>query len=154
MARKRDVPTRGEVTERIDKGRDDMREQEEQLETTADDVETIRRTLEDLDFGGKRITVRSENGPENCIIDCEADGRGFYFHSGEESEQRVEERPLIDRVEIPPSCRFLPTGELEGRLEDPIGVTAFCKNDREADDVEPQRLVARASRRKRAVNMK
>ena len=37
----------------------------------------------DLDFGGKAITVRSENGPESCIIDCEHDGRGFHFHSGE-----------------------------------------------------------------------
>ena len=25
----------------------------------------------DLDFGGKLITVRSANGPDNCIIDCE-----------------------------------------------------------------------------------
>jgi hypothetical protein len=24
----------------------------------------------DLDFDGKAITVKSENGPENCIIDC------------------------------------------------------------------------------------
>jgi len=41
----------------------------------------------DLDFGGKLITVRSENGPENCIIDCQASEtdphRGFYFHSAE-----------------------------------------------------------------------
>ncbi|MBC8228496.1 carboxypeptidase regulatory-like domain-containing protein [bacterium] len=36
-----------------------------------------------LDFKGKTITVTSENGAENCIIDCEDDGRGFYFHSGE-----------------------------------------------------------------------
>ena len=36
-----------------------------------------------LDFAGKTITVRSENGPSNCIIDCENSGRGFYFHSGE-----------------------------------------------------------------------
>ncbi|MFH1747577.1 MAG: right-handed parallel beta-helix repeat-containing protein [Planctomycetota bacterium] len=39
-----------------------------------------------LDFGGKVITVRSENGPESCIIDCEDEGRGFYFHSGEPAE--------------------------------------------------------------------
>ena len=39
----------------------------------------------DLDFKGKAITVQSENGPENCIIDCEENGRGFYFHSGEGS---------------------------------------------------------------------
>ncbi|MBC8233505.1 right-handed parallel beta-helix repeat-containing protein [bacterium] len=36
-----------------------------------------------LDFNGKAITVRSENGPESTIIDCEVSGRGFYFHSGE-----------------------------------------------------------------------
>ena len=38
----------------------------------------------DLDFAGKAIAVRSASGdPESCIIDCEGDGRGFYFHSGE-----------------------------------------------------------------------
>lgn len=37
----------------------------------------------DLDFDGKGITLISENGPDNCVIDCEFNGRGFYFHSGE-----------------------------------------------------------------------
>lgn len=36
-----------------------------------------------LDFNGKAIIVTSQNGPANTIIDCENDGRGFYFHSGE-----------------------------------------------------------------------
>lgn len=36
-----------------------------------------------LDFKGKAITVQSENGPENCIIDCEDDGVGFSFQNGE-----------------------------------------------------------------------
>lgn len=39
----------------------------------------------DIDFKGKAITVRSENGPENCIIDCNGLGRGFYFQSGEDA---------------------------------------------------------------------
>ncbi|MFC1715984.1 T9SS type A sorting domain-containing protein [Candidatus Poribacteria bacterium] len=39
----------------------------------------------DLDFQGKVITVRSENGPEYTVIDCEGSGRGFLFHSGETS---------------------------------------------------------------------
>jgi hypothetical protein len=43
----------------------------------------------DIDFLGKAITVTSENGPENCIIDCQGSAgnehRGFYFHSGETS---------------------------------------------------------------------
>lgn len=37
----------------------------------------------DLDLGGKELIVQSENGPLKTIIDCENDGRGFYFHSGE-----------------------------------------------------------------------
>ncbi|MFG0253393.1 MAG: right-handed parallel beta-helix repeat-containing protein, partial [Phycisphaerales bacterium JB038] len=44
-----------------------------------------------LDFGGRAITVRSAAGdPECCIIDCEQDGRGFYFHSGETPDARLE----------------------------------------------------------------
>ena len=38
----------------------------------------------DLDFHGKAILVCSENGPDSCIIDCEASGRGFDFHSHED----------------------------------------------------------------------
>ena len=30
-----------------------------------------------IDFLGLAITVRSKNGPENCIIDCEGSGRGM-----------------------------------------------------------------------------
>jgi subtilisin family serine protease len=41
----------------------------------------------DIDFCGKAITLRSDNGPDNCIIDCNAPEwerhRGFYFHSSE-----------------------------------------------------------------------
>ena len=36
-----------------------------------------------LDYDGKDISVRSENGPANCIIDCEGSGRGFYLCKGE-----------------------------------------------------------------------
>jgi len=38
-----------------------------------------------IDFHGKAITVRSESGPMHCIIDCRKYGRGFFFHSGEDS---------------------------------------------------------------------
>ena len=31
------------------------------------------------DGAEKHIIVTSENGPDNCIIDCEDDGIGFYF---------------------------------------------------------------------------
>jgi len=43
----------------------------------------------DIDFKGKAITVKSEAGPETCIIDCQGTKddrhRGFYFHSGEDA---------------------------------------------------------------------
>jgi len=38
-----------------------------------------------LDFGGRAITVQSEDGPMHCLIDCEGDGRAFYLNSGETS---------------------------------------------------------------------
>ncbi|RJP14871.1 MAG: hypothetical protein C4520_20800 [Candidatus Abyssobacteria bacterium SURF_5] len=43
-----------------------------------------------LDFKGKALTLKSENGPDNCIIDCKGDGRGFYFHSGEVSTSIID----------------------------------------------------------------
>ncbi len=39
----------------------------------------------DIDFKGKMITLTSEAGAEDCIIDCQEKGRGFYFHNGEGS---------------------------------------------------------------------
>ena len=36
----------------------------------------------DLDLGDRLITVRSANGPANCIIDCQGAGRGLHFGSG------------------------------------------------------------------------
>jgi parallel beta-helix repeat protein len=48
----------------------------------------------DIDFLGKAVTVRSENGPENCIIDCngteDEPHRGFHFHSGEDANSIVD----------------------------------------------------------------
>ena len=45
-----------------------------------------------LDFKGKAITVKSENGAANCIIDCENidDTYGFRFFSGEAATAVVE----------------------------------------------------------------
>ncbi|MHC4721816.1 MAG: hypothetical protein ACYS6I_03810, partial [Planctomycetota bacterium] len=54
-------------------------------------VETGNR---DLDFGGKRLWLRSANGPENCTINCgggqTTPHRAFYFHSGEDANSIVE----------------------------------------------------------------
>jgi subtilisin family serine protease len=43
----------------------------------------------DIDFRGRFVTVKSKNGPQNCIIDCNGSEteshRGFYFHWGEDA---------------------------------------------------------------------
>jgi predicted outer membrane repeat protein len=44
----------------------------------------------DLDFGGVNIVLRSESGQLAAIIDCQGLGRGFYFHSGEDTTSIVE----------------------------------------------------------------
>nr|MBC8204523.1 right-handed parallel beta-helix repeat-containing protein [FCB group bacterium] len=49
-----------------------------------------------IDFTGKEIVVMSENGPETCIIDCEDDGRGFYFHSGEDTSSVISSMKIIN----------------------------------------------------------
>ena len=43
-----------------------------------------------IDFGGKAITVRSENGPAGCIIDCGTLGRAFVFQTAETAASVVE----------------------------------------------------------------
>jgi hypothetical protein len=52
MAKRKDVPTRHEVSEKIETGKREMEEKETDLEKVASDVEIVRHTLEQLDFGG------------------------------------------------------------------------------------------------------
>ncbi|MCK4886507.1 MAG: right-handed parallel beta-helix repeat-containing protein, partial [Planctomycetes bacterium] len=39
-----------------------------------------------INFKRKAIRLRSENGPDNCIIDCENDGQGFIFDRNEKTD--------------------------------------------------------------------
>ncbi|MCP4709599.1 MAG: hypothetical protein GY869_13310, partial [Planctomycetes bacterium] len=42
-----------------------------------------------LSFQGRTLSVKSINGPKNCIIDCENSGRGFLFENGEGQDSEV-----------------------------------------------------------------
>jgi hypothetical protein len=48
----------------------------------------------DIDFLGKAVTVRSENGPQHCVVDCNGTEleahRGFVFQSGEDANSLLE----------------------------------------------------------------
>jgi len=51
MRRKSDTPTRGEVSEKVEKNKEQMEEKIEDLEIIADDTETIRGTMENIEGG-------------------------------------------------------------------------------------------------------
>ncbi len=53
-----------------------------------------------IDFQDRAITVRSENGPESCVIDCENSGRGFVF-DGMEFSGSVLDGVTITRGNVP-----------------------------------------------------
>ncbi|MBN2055165.1 DUF1565 domain-containing protein [bacterium] len=43
----------------------------------------------DLSFEGKAVTLLSERGPASCVIDCDGNGRAFWFHNNETSASVV-----------------------------------------------------------------
>jgi len=44
----------------------------------------------DLDLLGKAVGLYGLSGPQGCIIDCQQQGRGFHFHSGETEDTLVD----------------------------------------------------------------
>ncbi len=51
----------------------------------------------DIDFLGKAVTVKSMSGdPESCVIDCQSQGRGFRFASGEGPGSIIEAVSIIN----------------------------------------------------------
>ncbi|MGA1979599.1 MAG: right-handed parallel beta-helix repeat-containing protein [Sedimentisphaerales bacterium] len=65
-----------------------------------------------LDFHGKLVTVRSENGPNNCIIDCQRSGYGFHFQNRESDDSVVDGFTIIKALAgIYCDCRSSPTIE-------------------------------------------
>ncbi|MBN1975531.1 MAG: S8 family serine peptidase [Sedimentisphaerales bacterium] len=43
-----------------------------------------------IDLSGKALKLKSESGPESCIIDCQESGQGFIFQSNESLETQIE----------------------------------------------------------------
>ncbi len=39
-----------------------------------------------IDFNGKAVKIRSREGPENTVVDCQSLGRGFFFHNREKAD--------------------------------------------------------------------
>jgi hypothetical protein len=75
----------------------------------------------DIDLFGKAITVRSESGPENCIIDCQGSKatphRGFRFCNDETLESIVEGFTIVNG--------YAPYEMIDGYYYD-VGGGIFC----------------------------
>lgn len=101
MKRRGDVPTRGEVVESINGQRRDMEEKETDLDKIAEDVETVRRTLEKLDFGGtfegaEQIEKSIESAEDVTVDEFETEDRNLEEIQTETQEY---ENGLDDRRE-------------------------------------------------------
>lgn len=68
MRKRSDLSSRGEINDNIDKHREDMSVKEDELEIVASDTETVRSTLENLDFGG---TEEGADAVESAIEQAE-----------------------------------------------------------------------------------
>ena len=79
----------------------------------------------EIDFQGKAITVRSENGPAACIIDCEGKGRAFYFGGSETAES------VLDGFTIANGSHFSGGGILCMGSSPTIRNCVFSKNTAE-----------------------
>ncbi|MDY6838834.1 MAG: hypothetical protein SWH78_12765 [Thermodesulfobacteriota bacterium] len=74
MAKRRDIPSRRDVNERLECDKRKMEAKETDLDKIASDVETVRRTLERLDFRGtaegSREAEESIEGAEDVATDA------------------------------------------------------------------------------------
>lgn len=84
MAKRKDVPTRHEVTEKIDKSRKNMEGKEVDLDKIASDVETVRQTIEKLELGG---TAEGSEQVERSIKSAEDVTTEVFDKEDEELEQ-------------------------------------------------------------------
>lgn len=50
----------------------------------------------DIDTQGLAVTIKSENGPTNCIIDCQDNGRAFLFQTGEDATTIIDGFTITD----------------------------------------------------------
>ena len=85
----------------------------------------------DIDFKGKAITLKSQNGADTCIIDCQASEedlhRGFYLHNHEGNDS------IIDGFTIMNGCAYY-GGGIEFFISNPTVQNCILKDNIAAMD--------------------
>ena len=97
MSRQTDLPRQHDIRERVDRNSERMKDKEVDLDRAASDVETVRRTLENMVLGG---TAEGSDAVEEAIETADE-------VAGEEFENEDKELEDMQRE----------TGEHEGELE-------------------------------------
>ena len=90
----------------------------------------------DISFSGKAVAVRSLNGPENCIIDCQGSEaqphRGFLFYNGEDSNSILDGFTITNGYD-PASGGAILCSSVRG-LVSPTIQNCIITNNRAGDD--------------------
>jgi len=88
MKKRAGLKSRSEVTDKIETNQKDMEEKEEKLDITASDVETVRETVEQLDFSG---TEEGADELENSMEETESVTTDVFNEEDEKLETTQEE---------------------------------------------------------------
>jgi hypothetical protein len=107
MRKRRDLPSKRQVKERIDVSKKDMQEKETDLDKIASDVERVRETITKLDFGGTADGARQlESSIEKAedvtasVFDKENDEREQIQHKGKEYETEIDKRETTSKSDL------------------------------------------------------
>ena len=139
MGRKRgDCASRGELTDKGDRAKQDMRDQEGEMDKTVCDVETVRETLDALEFGGTsegadavEMSVKGAEGVTENVFDSQDGELDRIQAEGEDFEGDLGERTDRDNADLDK------LSDASSRMETQETVTEFLKaKDAALDDLD------------------
>jgi|GEM_PF-1679005 ABC-type transporter Mla subunit MlaD len=146
-----DRPRRSEITEKIDKGKDEMSEKTEHLDTVAADTETVMETLDSLDLAGTADAIEQIEGAieeardvTHEVFEREDDDLNEMLTDVQEHEDELQERSDAsesDLQEISEATDKIATDETTRGLEH-----AQAKIQDDIEFLQEQRDSARESR--------
>jgi hypothetical protein len=107
MRKRRDLPSKRQVKERIDVSKKDMQEKETDLDKIASDVERVRETITKLDFGGTadgaqqlESSIEKAEDVTASVFDKENDELEQIQHKGKEYETEIDKRETTSKSDL------------------------------------------------------
>lgn len=107
MKKRRDLPSKRQVKERVDVSKRDMQEKETDLDKIASDVERVRETITKLDFGGTaegsqqlESSIDKAEDVTASVFDKENDELEQIQHKGKEYETEIDKRETTSKSDL------------------------------------------------------